>query len=124
MEIMVDKKFWKKRKVLLTGNTGFKGSWCHLLLHELQADVIGYSRDIPTNPSSFQEISSNLELNTIYGDILDRDLLNDVMNNFKPEVVIHMAAQAIVKTSYIDPFDTYNTNVLHIKYNYKVISKF
>lgn len=109
---MVDKKFWKKRKVLLTGNTGFKGSWCHLLLHELQADVIGYSRDIPTNPSSFQEISSNLELNTIYGDILDRDLLNDVMNNFKPEVVIHMAAQAIVKTSYIDPFDTYNTNVL------------
>ena len=109
---MVNKKFWQNKKVLITGNTGFKGSWCHFMLNELGADVLGYSRGIPTNPSSYQEISKNLDLNTIYADILDRDALKHAMDDFKPQIVIHMAAQAIVKTSYLDPYDTFSTNVI------------
>lgn len=112
MESMVDKNFWSNKKVLITGNTGFKGSWCHVFLDYLGANVLGYSREINTKPSNYNEICNDLKLKTIFGDILDKDKLEKTFYEFKPDIVIHMAAQAIVKTSYSDPFDTFNTNVI------------
>jgi len=109
---MVNKDFWKNKKVLITGNTGFKGSWCHLVLKELGADVLGFSRDILTEPSTYNEIHKELNLQTVFGDITDSDKLKRTISDYKPEIVIHMAAQAIVKKSYSDPFDTFNTNVI------------
>ena len=109
---MVNKDFWSNKNVLITGNTGFKGSWCHVVLNELGANVLGFSRDITTEPSTYSEIKQDLNLKTVFADILDKEALSKTINDFKPEIILHMAAQAIVKTSYTDPFDTFNTNVI------------
>ena len=71
MENMVNKLFWKDKKVFITGNTGFKGSWCQSLLNFLGADTLGYSDRIPTSPSNFAEIKDDLNLKTIFGNILE-----------------------------------------------------
>lgn len=108
----MDNNFWKGKKVFLTGHTGFKGSWLSLWLSYLGADVCGYSLIPPTNPSLFELCRIESDIKTIVGDIRDYDRLSKTIYDFKPEIVIHMAAQAIVRESYVNPVDTYTTNVM------------
>ena len=104
--------FWKNKRVLLTGHTGFKGSWLSLWLSSLGAKVCGYALAPPTNPSLFDIAGISSETEHNIGDIRDFDRLSSVMQSFKPEIVIHMAAQPIVRDSYVIPRDTYEINVM------------
>ena len=90
------KNFWEKKKVLVTGHTGFKGSWLSLALNELGAEVTGYSLDPPTNPSLFSLLNLSERVKDYRGDIRDIGSLNLVFNDSKPEIVFHLAAQPIV----------------------------
>lgn len=101
---------YKNKKVLITGHTGFKGSWLALWLTKLGAEVIGYSKDIPTNPSHFELLK--LPIVSISGDILDKEKLFDVINEHKPDIVFHLAAQSLVRKSYIEPINTFEVNIL------------
>lgn len=103
---------YKKRKVLITGHTGFKGSWLCLLLNKLGADVYGYALEPPTNPSLFTEAKIGEIITSFIGDIRDYDKLFKVMQQVQPEIVIHMAAQPLVRESYKNPVETYSTNVM------------
>jgi len=103
---------YKKRRVLVTGHTGFKGSWLCAWLKHLGADVCGYSIDIPTNPSNFEILGLEKRIEDFRGDIRERKALRKVMDSFEPEIVFHLAAQAIVRRSYKDPTFTFETNVM------------
>lgn len=103
---------YENKKVLITGHTGFKGSWLALLLHQLGADVYGYALDPPTNPSLFNEAGIEQLMSSFIGDIRDFDYLLKVIKQVQPEVVIHMAAQPLVRESYKNPIETYSTNVM------------
>ncbi len=104
--------FWKGKKVLITGHTGFKGAWLSLLLQFLNAKVTGYALQPPTNPSLF-EIGNVAEgMTSIIGDIRNFEYLNSVFSEINPEIVIHMAAQALVRYSYANPVETYATNLM------------
>lgn len=103
---------YKKRKVLITGHTGFKGSWLCLLLNKLGADVYGYALEPPTNPSLFNEARIGELMTSFIEDIRDYDKLCKVMQQVQPEIVIHMAAQPLVRESYKNPVETYSTNVM------------
>ena len=109
---MINPEFWKGKRVFLTGHTGFKGSWLSIWLNELGAEVSGYALDPPTNPSLFEkaEVSSFISHNI--GDIRDLENLKKVMSEADPQIVIHMAAQPLVRESYDDPVGTYETNVM------------
>ncbi len=104
--------FWKQKKVLLTGHTGFKGSWMSLWLQELGATVVGYSNSIPTNPSLFKVANVEEDMKSIVADVRDLNKLKEEISNFEPEIVIHMAAQSLVQGSYDDPVETFSTNVM------------
>jgi CDP-glucose 4,6-dehydratase len=108
----MDSLFWKSRKVFLTGHTGFKGSWLALWLSSMGADVCGFALDPPTDPSLYRLLDLEAQLRSIRGDIRDLPALESAMRDFKPEVVIHMAAQPLVRLSYDSPVDTYAVNVL------------
>ena len=101
---------YKGKKVLVTGHTGFKGSWLSLWLIKLGAKVIGYALEPPTNSNHFELL--NLDMVSIIGDIRDRDRLNAIFKKYKPEVVFHLAAQPLVRYSYINPVETFETNVM------------
>jgi CDP-glucose 4,6-dehydratase len=103
---------YKNRWVLVTGHTGFKGSWLCLLLNELGANVYGYALDPPTNPSLFNEAKIGELMTSFIGDIRDYDNLLKVMQQVQPEIVIHMAAQPLVRESYKIPVETYAVNVM------------
>lgn len=105
--------FWRDKKVFLTGHTGFKGSWLSLWLHSLGAKVYGYALKPPTSINLFTEanIHTFIESNTI-ADIRDMTQLEKSIKNAQPDIVIHMAAQPLVRQSYIDPVETYSTNVM------------
>jgi CDP-glucose 4,6-dehydratase len=103
---------YKDRKVLVTGHTGFKGSWLSLLLHKLGADVCGYALEPPTNPSLFVEARIDELVTSVIGDIRDYDSLLGVMQRFQPEIIIHMAAQPLVRESYRNPVETFSVNVM------------
>jgi CDP-glucose 4,6-dehydratase len=103
---------YKNRRVLVTGHTGFKGSWLCLLLNQLGADVYGYALEPPTNPSLFVEASIEEIMTSYIGDIRDLDKLQQVMKEVQPEIVIHMAAQPLVRESYKIPVETYSINVM------------
>ena len=105
--------FWKGKRVFLTGHTGFKGSWLCLWLHRLGASVTGYALAPPTNPSLFvlAGVESLLERSVI-ADIRDSERLRQELITAKPEIVIHMAAQPLVRDSYKIPVETYATNVM------------
>jgi len=103
---------YKNKTVLVTGNTGFKGSWLTLWLEKLGAKVIGYSNQIPTTPSIFAEAGLESRIKHFYGDICDYDKVYDVLVTEKPDFVFHLAAQPIVSISYDDPLTTIRSNVL------------
>ncbi|MHB1843348.1 MAG: CDP-glucose 4,6-dehydratase [Deltaproteobacteria bacterium] len=104
--------FWESRRVFLTGHTGFKGAWCALWLQRLGAEVLGYSLPPPTEPSLFELAKVGAGMETVIGDIRERARLTETVRRFGPEVIIHFAAQPLVRESYENPFGTYEINVL------------
>jgi CDP-glucose 4,6-dehydratase len=104
--------FWEGRRVLITGGTGFKGSWASLWLCELGAEVIAYSKGAPTAPSLFEAARVGDAVDLIEGDVRDRGALAAAVRERAPEVILHMAAQPLVRRSYADPVGTYETNVI------------
>lgn len=110
--MVVNPAFWKDKRVLLTGHTGFKGSWLSLWLQSMGAQVIGYALAPPTKPSLFEVAEVGKGMTSIIGDIRDLERLRKVFAEHKPEIVIHMAAQPLVRYSYIEPVETYSTNVM------------
>jgi CDP-glucose 4,6-dehydratase len=107
-----NKDFWNRKRVLITGHTGFKGSWLCFLLHRLGSDVYGYALDPPTDPNLYEIAGISDRINSSIGDIRDYDELFRIIQSVKPEIVIHMAAQALVIESYQNPIYTYATNVM------------
>jgi CDP-glucose 4,6-dehydratase len=101
---------YKDKTVLVTGHTGFKGSWLTLWLSKLGATVVGYSKDIPSNPSHFELLKLNVI--SIVGDILDKEKLTETILTYKPDIVFHMAAQPLVRLSYKNPVETFETNIM------------
>lgn len=109
----MDDDFWFGKKVLLTGHTGFKGAWMTLMLDELGAKVFGFSDNSIQPPSMFEDLSlGNICVESALGDIQELDEVKHVIAKFKPEIVIHMAAQSIVAEGYSDPVKTFRTNVI------------
>jgi CDP-glucose 4,6-dehydratase len=109
---MIDKDFWKGKRVFLTGHTGFKGSWLSLWLFSLGAEVRGYSLNPSTTPSLFNEAKIDSIIDSYIGDIRDQDTLHESMVSFRPDILIHMAAQPLVRRSYEAPIETYEVNVI------------
>lgn len=103
---------FRDKKVVITGDTGFKGSWLSTWLLMLGAKVYGYANEIPTIPSMFEVIGLDSKLDHKYGDIRNKEKMNSFIQEVKPDFIFHLAAQAIVSTSYKDPFDTITTNVV------------
>ncbi|MFT3982372.1 MAG: CDP-glucose 4,6-dehydratase [Lachnospiraceae bacterium] len=104
--------FYSRKKVLVTGHTGFKGTWLCQILKEFGADVIGYALKPPTEPSLFVLTAMDRDMSAHNGDIRDRESLRRIFEKEQPEIVIHMAAQPLVRESYANPADTYETNVM------------
>ncbi|SCJ73239.1 CDP-glucose 4%2C6-dehydratase [uncultured Clostridium sp.] len=111
------------KRVMITGHTGFKGSWLTLWLKELGAEVLGYSLEPNTSPSMFQICKSEECITSIIGDIRDEDNLTNAMIDFKPDIVFHLAAQPLVRLSYIEPKITYETNVMGTLNVYEAVRK-
>jgi CDP-glucose 4,6-dehydratase len=108
----VNPVFWHGKRVLLTGHTGFKGSWLSLWLQSMGAQVTGYALVPPTNPSLFDMADVGKGMTSVIGDIRDLSKLQAVFAQHSPEIVIHMAAQPLVRYSYQNPVETYATNVM------------
>ena len=108
----VDSTFWKGKKVYLTGHTGFKGSWLSIWLQNMGVLVKGYSLDVNTKPALFLQANVASEMESEIGDIRNLEQLTKSMVSFNPDVLIHMAAQPLVRLSYQKPIDTYTTNVI------------
>ncbi len=109
---MIDQAFWQGKRVFLTGHTGFKGSWLSLWLVSLGAEVKGYALNPPTSPSLFYEAEVGMVINSQIGDIRDQDTLQESMVEYSPDILIHMAAQPLVRYSYDEPIETYEVNVI------------
>uniref|UniRef100_UPI0040485B85 CDP-glucose 4,6-dehydratase n=1 Tax=Aliarcobacter sp. TaxID=2321116 RepID=UPI0040485B85 len=101
---------YKNKTVLVTGHTGFKGSWLAYWLNKMGAKVVGYSLEAPTSPNHIELL--NLDIVSIIGDIRDLDKLNQTFEEYKPDIVFHLAAQPLVRLSYENPIETYETNVI------------
>jgi len=108
----MNQEFWNKKRVFITGHTGFKGSWLCLWLNSLGAEVTGYALEPPTEPSLFNLCNIDEFINSVKGDVRDLAFLQKTINTAKPEILIHMAAQPLVRDSYIKPVETYEINVM------------
>ncbi|MGN0740825.1 MAG: CDP-glucose 4,6-dehydratase [Treponema sp.] len=108
----MDLNFYKDKKVFLTGHTGFKGTWLSRILIIAGAEVTGYSLEAPTNPSLFEQSETESQMKSVIGDIRDGEKLKKAVCEVQPDIVLHLAAQPIVRTSYKDPAGTYETNVM------------
>lgn len=108
----VNPSFWKGKRVFLTGHTGFKGSWLAIWLQEMDAVVKGYSLSPMTSPNLFEEASVGNNMESEIADIRDLQLITNSLVDFEPDIVIHMAAQPLVRLSYKEPVETYSTNVM------------
>jgi CDP-glucose 4,6-dehydratase len=109
---MLNRSFWKGRRVFLTGHTGFKGSWLSLWLDALGADVTGYALEPPTQPSLFEQAKVANLFHSVFADVRDFQRLKAAVEECRPDVVIHMAAQSVVRRGYEDPIETYSSNVM------------
>ncbi len=109
---MITTSFWKNKKVLVTGCSGFKGSWLSIWLESMGAIVYGYSLDAPTSPSMFEVLKIQGKISFQVGDIRNYDKFSKYLNKIQPEIVFHLAAQPLVRYSYSNPIETYHTNVL------------
>ncbi len=107
-----DLSFYKDKRILVTGHTGFKGSWLCRILKNAGAEITGYSLEASTHPSLSEKIGIEQYINFVYGDVRDYDHLYQVFYNFQPQIVFHLAAQPIVRESYLNPKYTYETNVM------------
>jgi CDP-glucose 4,6-dehydratase len=103
---------YKGKKVLITGNTGFKGSWLSVWLNELGAQVFGLSNAVPTSPAMFEVLSLEKKLSHRMADVRDLSAVKDYIRSLQPDFIFHLAAQPIVGTSYADPVETINTNAM------------
>lgn len=112
VEIMFDLNFYNGKRVFVTGHTGFKGAWLCRILTKFGAEVTGYSLEPPTDPSLFELAKIDTDINSIIGDVRDFDSLKNAFDNANPEIVLHLAAQPIVRESYKNPRYTYETNVM------------
>ncbi|HYG52285.1 MAG TPA: GDP-mannose 4,6-dehydratase, partial [Flavobacteriales bacterium] len=110
--MVIEQKFWQGKRVLVTGHTGFKGGWLCLWLQHLGAKVQGYALDPATNPNFFTVAHVAEKMHSYLGNICDPIHLEKIFFDFKPEIVIHMAAQPLVRYSYANPIETYQTNVM------------
>ena len=108
----IGESFWAGKRVLITGHTGFKGAWLALWLNHLGADVTGFANDVPTTPSLFELSGLRNSIPTIWGDVRDAEAVLRAVRDTSPEVVIHMAAQPLVRRSFSEPRETYETNVM------------
>lgn len=104
--------FWKNKKVFVTGHTGFKGSWLSLWLERLGSRVTGYALEPPTRPSLFELAGIARSMDSVLGDVRDLAGIKTALRHAEPEIVIHMAAQALVRESYADPVGTFSTNFM------------
>ena len=111
-EMEMSPDFWKDKCVLVTGHTGFKGSWLCLWLQEMGVNVIGYALEPPSTPSMFEVASVGDGMTSIIADIRNCERLRETIAKYQPEIAIHMAAQPLVRASYDDPVDTYATNIM------------
>lgn len=109
---MFDLSFYKEKKVFVTGHTGFKGSWLCKILANAGAEVTGYSLNSPTSPSLFEIAKIKNDIHSVIGDVRDKEILKKAFDEAQPEIVLHLAAQPIVRDSYKDPVYTYETNVM------------
>lgn len=107
-----DLNFYNNKKVLITGHTGFKGTWLCAVLSYLGADIVGYALNAPTEPSLFNISGMSKKIKSVFGDIRDLESLERIVQDEKPEIVFHLAAQPIVRDSYKEPVYTYETNVM------------
>ena len=108
----MNSEFWENKRVFLTGHTGFKGSWLSLWLQQLGAKVTGYALNPPTEPNLFELASVLNGMHSFLGDIRNVNNLRDALNEASPEIIIHMAAQSLVRESYKNPVDTYSVNIM------------
>ena len=104
--------FWSGKRVFLTGHTGFKGGWLSLWLQQLGAELTGYALHPLTQPNLFEKARVGDGMTSIIGDIRDGEKLSACVRDVKPDVVIHMAAQPLVRRSYADPVETFSTNII------------
>jgi CDP-glucose 4,6-dehydratase len=110
MELRETLKYYKGRRVLITGHTGFKGSWLSYILDSIGAEILGYSLEPNTEPSLFKSLSFSKKFNSIIGDIRNKEKLKETVQSFKPEFIFHMAAQPLVIESYKNPKETFDIN--------------
>ncbi len=111
---MIERIFWKNKCVLVTGHTGFKGSWLTSILLNLKANVIGYSLELDNSNYLYKSLKNYIskDVKNYFGDILDKKLLNKVIKENQPDVIFHLAAQSLVKKSYAEPIATWETNLI------------
>ena len=114
MRCMMDLSFYRGKKILITGHTGFKGSWMSQLLLREGAEVYGYAKQPPTDPSMYELCGLKTEMESIEGDVRDLDTLRSVFLRVKPEFVVHMAAQPIVRESYRNPVEQDRIILFHV----------
>src|SRR5688500_1382395 len=110
--LAMTRPFWSGKRVFVTGHTGFKGSWLSLWLQDMGAMVSGFSLPAPTTPALFHEANVAAGMNSTLGDIRDAAVLKAALRAFRPEIVFHLAAQSLVRLSYAEPVETYQTNVM------------
>ena len=109
---MAFNNIYKGKKILITGNTGFKGSWLSVWLEMLGAEVYGYASNLPTNPSLFEILNLEKKVRHHWGDIRDNRELDQYIQSVRPDFIFHLAAKAVVAKSYQEPFETVTTNVI------------
>lgn len=119
-----DRAFWRGRRVFLTGHTGFKGSWLSLWLQALGAEVTGYALEPPTEPSLFAQAGVAAGMRSLTADIRDAQHLAGALADCRPQVVIHMAAQSVVKRGYADPVETYSANVMGTVHLFEAVRRY
>ncbi|MDC0464298.1 CDP-glucose 4,6-dehydratase [Pseudomonadales bacterium] len=108
----MNRLFWRNKKVFITGHTGFKGAWLSLWLQDCGAELMGYALSPNTQPNLFDAALVVNGMESVIGDVRDLEKITKTMSNFSPDIVIHMAAQPLVRLSYRNPVDTYSTNVM------------